>query len=155
MQTFILISCDSDQEQTFLDKVDATSQDDARAHVAALRPECQLFDAVEIDAFRDWTSKILDGPAQTAERLIVRFEIGKTYFTRSLGDSNCIIRVTIASRTEKFVTSTEGERFGILQDYLKIDGVEAIRPWGRYSLSPILRATREWTEAPVGLSSIG
>jgi len=155
MQTFIVISCNRDQEQTFLDKVDSTSQDDARAHVAALRPECQSFDVLDIDAFRDWTSKVLDGPAQTAGRLIVRFEVGKTYFTRSLGDSTCIIRVTIASRTEKFVTSTEGERFGILQDYVERDGVEAIRPWGRYSLSPILRATREWTEAPIGWSSIG
>lgn len=37
-----------------------------------------------------------------------RFEVGKTYSTRSVCDHNCVISVTIASRTARTVTTTEG-----------------------------------------------
>ena len=69
------------------------------------------------------------------------FEIGKTYETRSIGDHNCKIRVSIAARSAKFVTDHEGKRYGITV----WDGVEQIRPWGRYSMAPIMGADREVT----------
>jgi hypothetical protein len=34
---------------------------------------------------------------------MVKFEAGKTYYTSSLGDSNCIIKVEIVARTAKTV----------------------------------------------------
>lgn len=65
-----------------------------------------------------------------------QFEIGKTYFTRSICDHDHIIKATIAKRTEKTVTTAEGKRFGV-----KIfEDVEQINPWGRYSMAPIISA---------------
>ena len=66
-----------------------------------------------------------------------KFEPGKTYWTRSIVDADCIIRVTIDRRTEKFVWA-DGKRFGVDQ----YDGAEFIRPWGRYSMCPVIRADR-------------
>ena len=47
--------------------------------------------------------------ATEPESDVIRFEVGKTYSTRSIGDHNCIYSVTIAKRTEKTVTTTEGK----------------------------------------------
>lgn len=65
-----------------------------------------------------------------------RFEVGKTYQTRSLCDSDCVISVTISARTANTVI-VEGKRFRIAV----IEGVESIKPWGSYSMAPIVRAT--------------
>lgn len=67
---------------------------------------------------------------------MTKFEPGKTYATRSICDHECIIRVTIASRTDKTVTTATGKRF-TPKDY---NGVEFIRPWGTYSMAPIIGA---------------
>jgi signal recognition particle GTPase len=66
----------------------------------------------------------------------MNFEPGKTYSTRSIGDHNCIISVTIAKRTAKTVTTTEGKTFRVSL----YDGNEQIRPWGNYSMAPIIGA---------------
>jgi hypothetical protein len=76
------------------------------------------------------------------------FETGKTYSTRSVCDHNCIIAVTIAKRTAKTVTTTDGKSFrtSVYRD------VEQIRPWGSYSMAPILGADdtrpllRDWEQ---------
>lgn len=67
---------------------------------------------------------------------MIAFETGKTYQTRSPGDADCIIRVTVARRTAKTVTSDCGKRYGITT----WNGVETIRPWGRYSMAPTMGA---------------
>lgn len=64
------------------------------------------------------------------------FEIGKTYQTRSICDYDCKISVTVASRTAKFITDTEGKRLGVTV----WGGVEQVRPWGRFSMAPIVGA---------------
>lgn len=82
----------------------------------------------------------------------MNFEIGKTYQTRSIGDSDCKITYTCIDRTAKTVRMVEG--FG--NDTLKLNGeanrevkvfrpymyggTEMVRPWGRSSMSPILGA---------------
>lgn len=40
---------------------------------------------------------------------VARFEVGKTYYTRSLCDHNCIYEMTVAKRTEKTITTTDGK----------------------------------------------
>ena len=40
------------------------------------------------------------------------FTPGKTYWTRSICDYDCIFKITIAKRTAKFVTTTEGKPHG-------------------------------------------
>ena len=77
-----------------------------------------------------------------------RFEVGKTYFCRSLCDYDCIYRFTIMKRTARTVWieyhgKTKARR---VRDY---DGNEAIDPHGRYSMSPVLSADKELTETNV------
>lgn len=67
------------------------------------------------------------------------FEVGKTYTTRSVCDHECIISVFIEKRTAKTVTTIiHGEekvfRIG------KYAGSELIKPWGSYSMAPIISA---------------
>ena len=69
---------------------------------------------------------------------MTNFEAGKTYFTRSVCDHNCIFEVTIASRTAKMVTTTKGEKFRINV----YNNVEQIKPCGSYSMAPIIGADK-------------
>ena len=66
------------------------------------------------------------------------FQAGQTYQTRSICDSECIIRVTIASRTAKTVKTAEGKTFriGVWHD----QSGEFIKPWGSYSMAPFIKA---------------
>ncbi len=70
---------------------------------------------------------------------MITFEVGKTYATRSICDHNCIIRVTIAKRTSKTVTTTEGKTFRPGVTYR--GDAEMIAPWGRGSMMPLIDAT--------------
>ena len=69
-----------------------------------------------------------------------QFTAGKTYATRSVCDHDCIITVTIQKRTPSTVQA-------VVRGELKVfrigqyDGVEFIKPWGNYSMCPILRAS--------------
>lgn len=72
---------------------------------------------------------------------MTKFEVGKTYRTRSPGDYDCIIDLTVASRTAQTLKARmQGEdktfRISVWQ------GVEQVMPWGRYSMSPVLGADR-------------
>lgn len=68
------------------------------------------------------------------------FSVGNTYTTRSICDHDTIITAEVLSRSAKFVTvktqMDSAKRCGIRV----IDGVETIRPWGSYSMCPIIRA---------------
>ena len=53
-----------------------------------------------------------ENPTNGSVRTMANFEIGKTYYTRSLCDNNMVFKVRITKRTEKTVTIkdyTEGE----------------------------------------------
>lgn len=71
---------------------------------------------------------------------IIQFEVGKIYATRSACDHDCIISVTVQKRTAKTVqVLLEGEVKSFrVSEY---NGAEYIRPWGSYSMCPIIRAT--------------
>ena len=74
-----------------------------------------------------------------AERIMLQFQAGKTYSTRSICDHDCVISVTIEKRTAKTVTATvrgEQKTFRVGE----YDGAEFIKPWGSYSMAPIIRA---------------
>lgn len=70
------------------------------------------------------------------------FEVGKSYWTRSVCDADMVITITVAKRSAKFLTTTEGKRLGISN----WDGVESVKPWGSYSMAPSIRAERVVTE---------
>lgn len=65
-----------------------------------------------------------------------QFEQGQTYTTRSLCDHDCIYTITVAKRTTKTITTSEGQllRVGVYQD------AEYVMPKGRYSMAPTIRA---------------
>ena len=76
-----------------------------------------------------------------------RFEVGQTYWTRSIGDADCIIEKKILKRTAKTVTVNAGGPVGPLarsqtrfKSHVDSDGREYIFPWGRHSMCPALWA---------------
>jgi hypothetical protein len=68
-----------------------------------------------------------------------KFEVGKTYATRSICDHDCIFRFEVVSRTEKFVTLSAHGKLRRRKVRL-YDGVERCDPHGVYSMSPVLGA---------------
>jgi hypothetical protein len=69
---------------------------------------------------------------------MTKFETGKTYYTRSVADYDTIVRVTVAKRTDKTIVTAAGDRLKI-----KIwGGVEQVKPWGSFSMAPIVGADR-------------
>ena len=73
------------------------------------------------------------------------FQVGTTYTTTSIGDSECLFRFTVISRTAKFVTfDTNG--LGIKRVGVRVwDDVEYALPLGRYSMAPSVDAT-DWAK---------
>lgn len=69
-----------------------------------------------------------------------KFEAGKTYYTRSVCDADCIVTVKVASRTAKTLKTEEGKtlRIGVWHD----ESTEFVKPWGSYSMAPMVRAER-------------
>lgn len=69
---------------------------------------------------------------------MTKFETGKTYYTRSIVDADTFIRVTVAKRTDKTIVTSTGDRLriNVWQD------VEQVKPWGSYSMAPIVGADR-------------
>lgn len=68
-----------------------------------------------------------------------KFEIGKTYYTKSICDSNCIFSNKIIDRTAKTVTLDNNKKLRI---YVYED-VERIKPLGNYSMCPVYSADKE------------
>ena len=69
-----------------------------------------------------------------------KFEVGRTYWTRSAVDHSSVIQITVASRTAKTIVTIGGKRLRI-----KVwSGVETVAPYGKYSMSPVISADRVW-----------
>lgn len=76
----------------------------------------------------------------------IKFETGKTYYVRSIGDHNCIWRFTVVRRSASSVWVTgcdHNERGAVTRRGLSnYDGCETFSPFGRYSMSPTVSAER-------------
>ena len=74
---------------------------------------------------------------------MTKFEAGKTYDTRSTCDSECKWEFTAVKRTAKRLTIVEQlgktKTIGIAE----VDGEEIAYPLGKYSMAPIIRASRQ------------
>ena len=69
---------------------------------------------------------------------MIKFQPGQTYYTRSVADYDTIVRVTVVKRTDKTIVTAGGDRLKI-----KVwDDVEQVKPWGSYSMAPIVSADR-------------
>lgn len=69
----------------------------------------------------------------------MRFELNSTYTTRSIGDADCIIELPVLNRTAKTIRTIVFGEPKTLRVF-ELDGVECVRPWGNYSMAPIVRA---------------
>ncbi len=83
----------------------------------------------------------------------ITFEAGSTYSTRSIGDHNCIIEMTVIKRTAKTITAeVKGEGLKTFRPYI-YDNAEHVRPWGSFSMAPSIGANdtkkleRDWAAA--------
>lgn len=74
---------------------------------------------------------------------MVKFEVGTTYYTRSICDHNCIVKFTVLGRTAKTIKVSDGA--AEVKKTLRINtngaGIESVKPWGSYSMAPIVEAT--------------
>ena len=73
---------------------------------------------------------------------MTKFEAGKTYRTRFIGDADSVLDVKVIKRTPKRIT-VDVEPFGVSTVGVKVvDDVETALPLGRYSMAPIIRASK-------------
>jgi hypothetical protein len=71
-----------------------------------------------------------------------RFEVGKTYYTRSICDHDCIFRYEIVARTAKQITiRKQGKTFK--RGVYVYDGIEHCKPDGTYSMCPVISADKQ------------
>lgn len=70
-----------------------------------------------------------------------RFEIGKTYETRSICDHECVYKMTVISRTDKSVQyqNYDGE---IKRNKVHIDADGEFIITEKWSMAPVFRASR-------------
>ena len=66
------------------------------------------------------------------------FTPGKTYVSRFATDVDSIIRLTVAKRTAKTITTDCGKVLRVLV----YGGEEFVRPFGKYSMAPIVSASK-------------
>lgn len=73
-----------------------------------------------------------------------QFEIGKTYATTSICNSNCKIALTVTGRTKATITviDSDGEikKLRISKKYSVYRDAETVLPWGNYSMCPMISA---------------
>lgn len=72
------------------------------------------------------------------------FEIGKTYSTASICNSDCVWSYTITARTASTVTAVnkygEEKRYRIIKKLSEYRNAETILPEGKYSMCPTISA---------------
>lgn len=74
---------------------------------------------------------------------MIKFEFGRTYFNRFIGDADSRFECTVIKRTAKTVTITTAMYDQPVRRTIRVwNGVEEILPFGKYSLAPVLRADR-------------
>lgn len=82
--------------------------------------------------------------AKQAADEYIRFEVGATYATRSICDSECIFKITIIKRTEKTVTIDKGNgKVQRCKVHTDLRDAETIYPYGIYSMCPVIDATEK------------
>lgn len=72
-----------------------------------------------------------------------KFEIGKTYSHRWIGDSDLLTSWTVISRTAQTIKITDGKETKtckIIKCLSEMRGSESVYPFGKYSMCPILSA---------------
>ncbi len=74
--------------------------------------------------------------------MIIQFQIGQTYQTRSICDHECIFSFTILARTAKTIT-TQVHGKTVRRGLQLWNGVEQFKPFGNYSMCAIIGADQQ------------
>lgn len=71
-----------------------------------------------------------------------KFEVGKTYYARSIGNWDCVYRFKVVRRTAKTVwlESCHSKKPQGRRIELYLGGPESCSPLGRFAMSPLLSA---------------
>lgn len=72
-----------------------------------------------------------------------KFEINKEYTHGWIGDSSLFTTWKVTDRTATTITITDGKetrKCRIVKDLSEYENAECVRPFGKYSMCPILRA---------------
>lgn len=72
---------------------------------------------------------------------MTQFEVGKTYYARSICDYECIHTCAIISRTAKSIT-TKVHGNVVARRLTVRDGIEEFKPFGSYSMAAVIKADR-------------
>ena len=81
---------------------------------------------------------------QASANQMAKFEVGATYATRSICNSECIFKITVVKRTEKTVTIDKGNgKTQRCKIHNEARGAEYIFPYGVYSMCPVIDATEK------------
>jgi hypothetical protein len=76
--------------------------------------------------------------------MTAQFQPGKTYETRSACDHDCIFKMKVIARsaTGKSIRVLVRDEFKTLR-VSEYNGVEQVKPFGSYSMAPIMSADKE------------
>ena len=86
--------------------------------------------------------KEAEAKAEATKNEIPQFEVGKTYYTRSICNHDCIFSVKVLKRTEKTVVVLKDGKEKRCKIGLSWNGKEeTITPWGVYSMCPVISAS--------------
>ena len=77
---------------------------------------------------------------------MTKFEQGKTYYTRSICNSDCVFAYTIKTRTEKSAVLIDYFGGEIRRKIKNDNGVEFIEI-EKYSMAPVIHANKEYKGA--------
>jgi heme-binding NEAT domain protein len=69
----------------------------------------------------------------------MNFETGTTYKGRFIGDADSVILLTVKARTAKTIKTADGKTLRVSV----WNGVEQVKPFGSYSMAPIISADRK------------
>ena len=74
--------------------------------------------------------------------MTTKFIVGETYSTRSIANWDCIYSFTILKRTAKTVWVVVNGKL-VSRRVSEYEGAETFKPFGNYSMCPIITATNE------------
>jgi hypothetical protein len=72
------------------------------------------------------------------------FQVGETYYDRSMCDHNCIYTADVIKRMNKSVLVIIRDRYDkpVIRRIIVRDGVEGFYPFGRYSMASYISANK-------------
>lgn len=73
--------------------------------------------------------------------MTTQFQIGRTYYDRSICDHECIFSFTILARTAKTITTKVSGKI-VKRGLSTYEGVEQFKPFGTYSMCSVVNASR-------------